>query len=107
MKAKCLRKADFQLKIQFVCPYINYISQKVIPMLSLYPPWKIKLFIFPTNEMSDFTDMNFCAGLSFYVDFRQSDWSAENTWWLNPFISFELADAREVKKSSCNGFMAD
>ena len=37
VKAKCLRKHHFQLKTDFVYPYITYISQKVITMSSFYP----------------------------------------------------------------------
>ena len=54
-----------------MCPYNGYLSQKVINMSSLYPSEKIKSFIFPTNEISDFIDKNFWAEFSFYIDFRQ------------------------------------
>ena len=45
MKAKCNKKANFQWKTQFICPYNTYLSQKAITMSPLYPSEKIKSFI--------------------------------------------------------------
>ena len=67
-----------------VCVSIQHFhfagSQYYTPVVSSF---KIKSSNLPTNEMSNFIYIDFCAGFSFYIVFRQVESFAKNLWYLD------------------------
>ena len=100
--ARCVENVNIQSKTHFLC---LYTIQKVIAMMCLRWPPEIVSVIFPTNEMSSFTYMDFQSELSFYIDFRQDSYCSINLWQLDFLTSYEVKKSghheKIVKKSLC------
>ena len=71
-------------------------------MLCLRSPPEIMSVIFPTNEMSNFTCIDFGYDFSFYIDFRQNCISSIQLTQIDFLVSYEARKSDHHEKNRQN-----